>query len=236
MNIKITVLFPELLNMFGDSGNVQSLKKRLEWRDIEVQIHNISMGSPIDLTDADIVYLGGGGESETLSALNMLVPFKQVLKDYVENGGVLLSVCSGYELLGKTFEAKGEKREGLGILDISSAQSGKRISSDIIIESEFGIICGFENHLGRMNIGDNTPLGKVKYGTGNNGVDGCEGVIYKNTFATYMDGPVLPKNPNLCDELIKRALLKKGVTDELKALDDSDELIAQKYILNKYGI
>ena len=234
--INIVVLYPELLNMFGDSGNILCLKKRLMWRDIEVKITEISLDSTVDLKDADIVYIGGGGEAETLIALKKLSDYKEALKGYVEDGGVLLSVCSGYELLGKSLELKGEKREGLGILDITSTQSKKRISSDIVIESEFGLIAGFENHLGRMNIGSYSPLGRVKYGSGNNGTDGSEGLIYKNTFATYMDGPVLPKNPKLCDEIIKRALLNKGESTDLKELDDAIELTAQKYILNKYSI
>ena len=118
--INIVVLYPELLNMFGDSGNILCLKKRLEWRDIEVKITEISLDLTVDLKDADIVYIGGGGEAETLTALNKLSGYKEALKGYVENGGVLLSVCSGYELLGKSLELKGEKREGLGIFDISS--------------------------------------------------------------------------------------------------------------------
>ncbi len=236
MNVKITVLFPELLNMFGDSGNLLCLKKRLNWRGIDVTVNNINIDIPVDLTDTDILYLGGGGETETLNTLNKLMLYKDRVKEYVEKGGVLLAVCSGFELLGESFEIKGEKKEGLGILSVNSKQDKKRISSDIIIESDFGIICGFENHLGRMNIGNNKPLGKVKYGSGNNGNDGYEGVIYKNTFATYMDGPVLPKNPKLCDELIKRALLNKNETADLQELDDSVELTAQKYIIDKYGL
>lgn len=236
MSLNIVVIFPELLNMFGDAGNIICLAKRLKWHGIEVNVRNISIDSPVDLTDADIVYLGGGGSSETLLALSKLIPVKEEIKEYIEGGKVFLAVCSGFELLGESFEIKGEKKEGLGILSVNSVQGDKRISSDIIVESDFGIICGFENHLGRMDIGNNTALGKVKYGSGNNGRDGFEGVIYKNTFATYMDGPLLPKNPALCDELIKRALLNKGENGELKELNDSAELKAQKFILDKYGI
>ena len=236
MNIKITVLFPELLNMFGDKGNILCLKKRLEWRGVDVTVNNVGIDSSLDLDDTDILYLGGGGENETLNALAKLMPYKKELKAYVENEGVLLATCSGFEISGESFEIKGEKKSGLGIFSINSKQDKERISSDIIIESDFGVICGFENHLGRMDIGNNQPLGKVKYGSGNNGEDGYEGVIYKNAFGTYMDGPVLPKNPQFCDELIKRALICKGESGEVKKLDDSVELTAQKYIIDKYSI
>ena len=209
MEITVGVICPELLNMFGDSGNIKAIEKRLLWRDIEVKIKEFNLSDEITLDGIDIVYLGGGGEKETLIVKDKLDLKKEELKSYIENDGVLIAVCSGFEIIGNKFFCEGAIKEGLGLLDIKASLSNKRLVSDVILETDFGTVVGFENHIGKMDIGEYKELGKVIYGNGNNGEDKKEGLIYKNTFASYLDGPLLPKNPELTDEIIKRALEKK---------------------------
>ena len=235
MKITIGYIYPKLLNMFGDIGNITALKKRCEWRNIEVCVKEFHTGDEIDLTDIDILYLGGGGERETLISLENLMNCKETLKNFVEDNGVMLAVCSGYEISGIEFYVDNKPKAGLSLVNIKSEQGSKRFVSNVVLETEFGKIAGFENHLGRMKTGIHSPLGKVIYGNGNNGEDGAEGVLYKNFFGTYLDGPILPKNPELCDELIKRALIRKGENGELFKLDDSVELKAKEYIITKYA-
>lgn len=235
MKIVIGHIYPELLNMYGDRGNVIVLKKRLEMRGIECEVKEFKREDEINLDGIDILFIGGGSDREILTALDKLSIVKEKLKSYIEEGNIFLAVCSAYELISKEFYLKGEKYEGLGLIDVRASWNDKRFVSDVVIKTEFGTVAGFENHNGRMVIGNNIPLGKVVYGSGNNGEDKTEGIIYKNTFATYLDGPVLPKNPELCDEIIKRALEKKYQKDiSLKELDDSVEFEAKNYIVNKY--
>ncbi len=235
MELTVGVIYPELLNMFGDSGNIKAIEKRLLWREIGVNIREIHIDDEIDFSLFDIIYIGGGGDKEILTAKEKLYPIKEKLKEYAENDGVLLAVCSGFELISKVFYIKGEKKEGLNILETKSLWNDKRFVSNVVINTPFGMVTGFENHNGRMDIGKYNPLGEVVFGNGNNGEDKKEGVIYKNTFATFLDGPLLPKNPKLCDEIIKRALIKKYNEDiVLKELDDKEENIANNYIVSKY--
>lgn len=234
MKLIIGVIFPEILNMFGDKGNVKALVKRLEWRGIESEVKEFNLNDEINLEDIDIIYIGGGGDKEIKIARDKLISKSDELKNYIENNGVLLAVCSGFELISKEFYQKGEKQEGLNLLDVASSWNDKRFVSNVVIDTPFGVVAGFENHNGRMNIGTYKPLGTILCGNGNNGEDKKEGVLYKNTFATYLDGPVLPKNPELCDEIIKRAILNKDETFVLKKLDDSKELIAKNYVIEKY--
>lgn len=163
---------------------------------------------------------------------------KEELKAYAENGGVLVAVCGGYQLLGKYYKTANTKIEGLGILDIYTDAGDTRLISNVVLECEKfdQPIVGFENHAGRTYIGENhTPLGKVKFGNGNTGDSGYEGVIYKNVIATYLHGPLLPKNPQLCDYILECALKRKyDDFDGLKPLDDELENKANKYIADKY--
>lgn len=235
MELTVGVIYPELLNMFGDSGNIKAIEKRLLWREIGVNIKEIHIDDEIDFSLFDIVYIGGGGEKEILTAKDKLVKYKDSLKEYTKNDGVLLAVCSGFELISKEFYIKGEAKEGLNILETKSLWNDKRFVSNVVINTPFGIVTGFENHNARMDIKDYTPLGEVIFGNGNNGEDKKEGVIYKNTFASFLDGPLLPKNPKLCDEIIKRALIKKYNEDiVLKELDDKEENKANDYIVNRF--
>jgi len=237
MNLKIGSVFPNLLNLFGDRGNILTLAKRLEWRKINYEILQYRPGNKIDFSRLDIVYIGAALGKEQLLACELLKKQKDELNAYIQNGGVVLAVCGGFELLGHYYKNKEELIEGVALLDIFTESSNKKFVGNIIIKSDFlnREIVGFENHNGQTIIGNNTPLGNVIYGHGNNGKDKTEGVIYKNLFGTNLHGPLLPKNPHLCDYILKKALgLRYGNVD-LKQLDDSAELAANEYILKRFG-
>ena len=235
MKLRIAHLYPDLLNLYGDIGNMTTLKKRCEWRDISVQIDPIYGNEKISFTDYDLVFLGGGSDREQLLVRDKLIKMKKELTAYVNDGGVLAAVCGGYQLLGSCYKLENETIEGLEILNIQTEVGKTRLISDVVIENEqFGTIVGFENHGGRTYINDHTPLGKVLYGNGNNGTDGFEGVLYKNVIATYLHGSLLPKNPKLADHIIKLMLEQRGLNTELKPLDDTIENNAHQYIIDRF--
>lgn len=239
MNMKITIghLYPDLLNLYGDRGNIQCLLKRCEWREIEAEVISCEQEDIVDFSKLDIVLLGGGSDREQEIVCEKLKKVQPELKEYVENGGVLLALCGGYEMLGKQFIIEQKMTEGLSVLDISVEEGEGRLLGNVVLQSELADmpVVGFENHGGRMKIRGNKPLGKVLCGSGNDGVSGYEGLVYKNVIGTYLHGPLLPKNPQLADWLIAHALEKKyGEKVELQPLDDKDEQEANAYIFKKY--
>ncbi len=236
MRINIAHLYPDLLNLYGDKGNIASLVKRLEWRGIEAQVTEYKIEDEIDFADVDIILLGGGTDGEQTVVIKRLMDFKESLKEYVEAGGVLLASCGGYQMLGKYFTVGKDKAEGLGILDITTDTMDKRFIGDIAVKTEFSDIpvVGFENHSGSTNIGKYKPMGQVIFGSGNNGKDKTEGIIYKNTYGTYLHGPLLPKNPHLCDVILEAAIKNRDESFVLSELEDSMEYAANKSILKRY--
>ncbi len=240
MEINICHLYPDLLNVYGDLGNILILKYRCEQRGIKVNIKNLSMGESFNKEDYDIVLFGGGQDYEqSIVAKDLSGSKKEALQQYIESGKVLLAICGGYQLLGKYYTTPtGEKLEGLSILDIYTEAGDHRFIGNTIIENEdFNeTYVGFENHSGRTYIGKLKPLGKVIKGYGNNGNDGYEGCIYKNTYCTYFHGSLLSKNPELADRFIKSALTLKYGPIELSPLDDSYELSAKEEAIKKFKI
>ncbi len=238
MKIKILHLFPDLLNLYGDKGNIECMRKRLVWRGIDAEvITHTCLDKKLDLSDIDIVFIGGGSDREQKIVCDKLLAYKNELKDYVENNGTLVAVCGGYQLLGKYYKLQDKTIEGLGILDIFTEQGKKRLIGNIVLESELidDKIVGFENHGGRTYIGRHTPLGKVVYGYGNDEKTGYEGVVYKNVVATYLHGPLLPKNPALCDYILTNAVRrKKSGFIALEPLEDALEKTANEYIVNRF--
>lgn len=238
MKLTIGHLYPDLLNLYGDRGNIQCFRKRLEWRKIEAEVIPFLSDDKIDFTKLDIVLLGGGSDREQELVCKYLVEIKQDFKDYVENNGVVLAVCGGYQLLGKYYKTDKKVIEGLDILDIYTEWEPERLIRNIILNSPLfeNPITGFENHGGRTYIGSHTPLGKVFFGLGNTGKSGYEGVVYKNVIATYLHGPLLPKNPEICDYLLERALKRKyGKDISLEKLPDKLEHKANEYIVSRYS-
>ena len=236
MKLTIGHLYPDLLNLYGDRGNIQCFRKRLEWRGIEAEVIPFLSGDKIDFSKLDIVLLGGGSDREQELVCGYLKEIKADFKNYVEQGGVVLAVCGGYQLLGKYYTApNGEKIQGLGILDIYTEAGNNRFIGDTIIYNEdFNeTYVGFENHSGRTYLNGLKPLGKCIHGYGNNGSDGYEGCIYKNTYCTYFHGSLLAKNPELADRFIKTALEIKYSEVALEKLDDSLELKAKEVMINR---
>lgn len=238
MKLTIGHLYPDLLNLYGDRGNIQCFRKRLEWRGIEAEVIPFLSGDEIDFSRLDIVLLGGGSDREQELVCGYLKDIRDDFKKYVEEGGVVLAVCGGYQLLGKYYKTRTETIEGLSILDITTEWEPERLVKNIILNSPlFDMpVVGFENHGGRTYIGDHTPLGKVFFGYGNTGKSGYEGVVYKNVIATYLHGPLLPKNPQVCDYLLERALKRKyGGDVQLAPLEDDLEKSANSYIADRYS-
>ncbi len=235
MKIKIVHLYPELLNLYGDKGNIECLKHRLLWRNIEAEVTECNNPEDFDISDADIVYLGGGSDREEIQVAEYLGKNRDALKEYVENGGVMVATCGGFPMTGKKYCIGEETVDAIGILDIETVQAKDRFISDTVLETEFGKVIGFVNHGSRTDIGNYTPFGKVLYGNGNTDNSDAEGVRYKNLFATYLHGPLFPKNPKLCDYVLAKALEKKYPEfDGLSDLDDTAENTANEYMINRF--
>lgn len=238
MKLTIGHLYPDLLNLYGDRGNIQCFIKRLQWRGMEAEVIPFLSGDSIDFSKLDIVLLGGGSDREQELVCGHLKDIRQDFKDYVENDGVVLAVCGGYQLLGKYYKTEKKMIEGLSILDITTEWEPERLIRNIVLNSPLfdTPVVGFENHGGRTYIGDHTPFGKVFYGLGNTGKSGYEGVVYKNVIGTYLHGPLLPKNPHVCDYLLERALKKKyGGDVRLDPLPDELVHLANSYIVDRYS-
>lgn len=236
--LNIVHLYPDLLNLYGDKGNIACMEHRLKWRGIGANILACTnKDNSMNLETADIIFVGGGSDREQEIVCELLLKKKDELISYVENGGVLVAVCGGYQLLGRYYQTANSKIEGLGILDIYTDAGDTRLIGNVVLESELfeQKITGFENHAGRTYIGNHTPLGKVLYGHGNTGESGYEGVVYKNIIATYLHGPLLPKNPMLCDHILGCAMKRKYKDfNGFAALDDTLENTANKYIEDRF--
>lgn len=238
MKLTIGHLYPDLLNLYGDRGNIQCFRKRLEWRGIEAEVIPFLAGDTIDFSKLDIVLLGGGSDREQELVCEYLKSIRGDFQDYVESDGVVLAVCGGYQLLGTYYKTDEKMIEGLSILDIYTEWESKRLIRNIVLKSPLfdTPVVGFENHGGRTYIGKHTPFGKVVYGLGNTGKSGYEGVVYKNVIATYLHGPLLPKNPHVCDYLLERALKRKYKTEvPLEPLPDNLAYLANSFITARYN-
>lgn len=245
-NVELIIghLYPDLLNLYGDRGNIECLQQRCSWRNVKITIIPITI--EINLTDeladkTDLIFMGGGEDVNQKMLYNDFVNNKGPwLKEYIEDNGVGLFICGGYQLLGKYYRPyQGEDIRGLDIFDLYTQHFGrdkKRCVGNVAcgitgIEYLDGkTLVGFANHGGRTFLGKNIkPLGLITTGDGNNGDDKTEGAVYKNTIGTYLHGPILPKNPHIADYLIKKALEKKYDKEiELLPLDDKVEWEAHK--------
>lgn len=237
--MKLTVghLYPDLLNLYGDRGNIQCLMKRCQWRGIEAETIAFELGDTIDFSKLDLVLLGGGSDREQMLVNDELKKIQADFKAYVEDYGVVIAICGGYQLLGKYYKTDQGTIEGLDLVDLYTEQGSPRLIDNIVLKSNlFSMpIVGFENHGGRTYINDNQPLGKVLYGSGNDGESGYEGVVYKNVIGTYLHGPLLPKNPQITDYLITKALERKyGQEIHLDPLPDQEEKEANEYIYHRF--
>jgi CobQ-like glutamine amidotransferase family enzyme len=239
-------LYPSLMSTYGDRGNVIVLQKRCEWRNIKVELRTIDANSTNeDLMGCDLLMMGGAQDTQQEVVANDLIKKKKTLSELIEKGTPGLYICGGFQYLGKYYKtADGNKLAQLGILDMYTENpGGERLIGNIVIDASelFGqktMLIGFENHGGRTILGKNIqPLGKVIKGFGSNDKTKEEGAVYKNSIGTYLHGPILPKNPQLADYLIAKALeLKYKEQIPLVALDDSLEIEARKTIAKRLSV
>lgn len=238
MMIKIAHLYPDMLNLYGDRGNIIALTQRMRAREIDVSVDQITMGKSFNADDYDILFVGGGQDFEQDVLLDDLKKGKDIeIKRAIESGKVFLAICGGYQMLGRYYKTyDGKMLEYMGALDFYTEGKEERMIGNYAFKTKEGIeIVGFENHSGRTYLGKGVePLGTMIKGYGNNGEDGTEGVRYKNTFGTYSHGPILPKNSKFADLLIELALKNKYGDVELTPLDDTLEQKAQQQVMNLY--
>ena len=236
MKLTLLHLFPELLNLYGDRGNIKVFEKRCRLRNIELEVISLPFSEEINLTDVDIVYLGGASEKDLPKIAEKLKNHREELLRYRDEEGVLLAVATGFPLLGHSFVAEGATHEGLGLIPMTTEAGAEKLIGNVAVDSPLGILAGFENHTGRTRLAPGAdPLGTVLSGHGNNGEDQTEGAIVKSFIGTHLSGPLLPKNPEVCDLLIGKAIQKKyGSFPELAPIACEHEKLAKGYVLN-YG-
>jgi CobQ-like glutamine amidotransferase family enzyme len=225
--LTIVHLYPGELNIYGDTGNVLVLRKRLEWRGHTARIVGVNSGDAIP-ADADML-LGGGGQDAAQGEIGTdFVRRTPTLRAMADDGVVMLTICGSYQLLGHEFLTKdGNRIPGTGVLDVLTRGSDTRLIGNNHIDTEWGRLVGFENHSGLTELGEGArPLGRTVTGRGNNGSDLTEGAVRDNVFGTYLHGPVLAKSPQFADELLRRALARRGHSTDLEQLDDELALAA----------
>ena len=245
--IRIAHLYPELLNLYGDRGNILALVRRLSLRGLEAEVLQIGVGDAFRPDEHDLVFLGGGQDYEQAILMADLLAHKAVpIREAVEDDRTFLCICGGYQLLGRYYRtAEGRQLDFVGALDVWTIGGEKRLIGNTAYRSDLleqegkdPWIVGFENHSGRTFLGAGVqPLATVVRGCGNNGDDGTEGAVYRNVFCTYSHGSVLPKNPGLADLVLERALARRYGQDEpLAPLDDAYEKMARNAALKTLAV
>lgn len=239
MELKICHLYPDILNLYGDRGNILCMEKRLHWRGIEAVSEGVSIGQPLKVSDYDLFFIGGGQDFEQEVLLDDLKTGKSAeIKAAVEDGKTFLAICGGYQMLGTYYKTwDGHQCDFIGALNLYTVGQKERMIGNYVFTCEElpGVnVVGFENHSGKTYLGEGVrPIGRVLSGSGNNGEDGGEGARYRNVFASYSHGCLLPKNPALCDHILAAALTAKYGAAELAPLDDALELNAHQYMENR---
>ena len=241
--LRVCALYPALMNIYADRGNLLFLRRRCEWRGIGFALAASDLGEPLDPGAADLLYLGGGQDrDQRLCAFDLAEVKRDGLHEAAARGAAMLAVCGGYQLLGHSYQLGSETLPGAGLVDLNTVRSdGPRLIGDVAIEVDLDgdpahrrVLAGFENHGGRTHLGPGAqPLGRVLRGHGNNGADGLEGVRSGNVIGTYLHGPLLPKNAWLADWLIARAL---GRDEPLEPLEDELEAAAHAEARRAAGV
>ena len=229
--LKIAHLYPKLLNIYGDGGNVLTLIKRCQWRGIAVELDEIDVGDKIDRHD--IYFIGGGQDLQQIEVSKELLKNKNFFMEERERMSVFLGICGGYQLMGHYYQPhNGERLAGISLLDAYTVAGDNRFIGNVTIKTDLienGTLVGFENHSGLTYLeGETEPIGTVLIGNGNNGGDKLEGARFKNVFGTYLHGSFLPKNPQFADYLLELAL---GFKPE--PLDDKIENLAHNALRGK---
>ncbi|MEJ7789370.1 MAG: hypothetical protein WKF29_05740 [Thermoleophilaceae bacterium] len=236
--LRVCALYPELMNIYADRGNIAVLQARCEWRGLGFELASSTLGESFEPGDHDLFYIGGGQDRDQIAVAEDMQATKRAgLHSAADRGAVVLAVCGGYQLLGESYVLGERELPGVGLVDLRTVrEAGERLIGNCAIEADLGngprVIAGFENHGGRTHLGaGEQPLGHVLKGHGNNGRDGLEGVRRANVIGTYLHGPILPKNVWLADRLIELAL---GV--ELEPLDDAMEDAAHSSARRAAGV
>jgi len=220
--MKLVHLYPQEMNIYGDTGNVLVLRKRLQWRGLPVEVVPINVGDRLP-SDTDVV-LGGGGQDAAQGEIGADLHARSAeLRAMADDGVVMLAICGTYQMLGHEFRTKdGASIPGVGVLDLYTVGSDTRLIGNNFVDSAWGRLVGFENHSGLTELGPGVAaLGPTSTGRGNNGRDLTEGATRDNVFGTYLHGPVLAKSPDFADELLRRALARRGQDPALAPLPDT---------------
>lgn len=229
--VRIVHLYPKHMSIYGDYGNIICLQRRLAWRGIESETIQCEVGD--QLPDSyDLLFIGGGQDTGQLKVAADLIKKQAGIMRFVENGGPVLAICGGYQLLGKHFDTQNNGRiEGIAVLNVVTIATEIRMIGNVVVESEeFGTVVGFENHSGATDVASPViAMGRVKKGYGNNETKQYEGARYKNVLGTYLHGSLLPKNPQIADWLLQAALDHAGIKQNLNPLDDWLELAAHDF-------
>jgi lipid II isoglutaminyl synthase (glutamine-hydrolysing) len=240
-------LYPDLMSLYGDRGNVLALRRRCEWRGIGLSVEGMSVGDECDLGAADILFMGGGQDRVQAAVAEDLERVGHRIRERVAQGVVALTICGGFQLLGRRFTtADGVELPGIGVFDAETDAGDGRLVGDVVLDTAVGhepwlrsplsaTLVGFENHSGLTRLGAGaTPLGRVMHGFGNTAEGRHEGAVYRNAVGTYLHGSLLPKNPWFADCLIARALYEKyGDDAPLAPLDDDLEYAAQAHAIGR---
>lgn len=234
MELRVAHLYPDVMNIYGDRGNVIALRYRCEARGIGFHLVEVNIGDPFDPAEFDLVLIGGGQDREQRRIADDLVARGPALRHAIDHGLPALAVYGGFQLFGHRYiDHDGSVIPGIGVFDLETRHPGpvaSRCIGDVVLETELGEVVGFENHGGRTYLAlDQAPFGRVRRGFGNNAEDGFEGARRNNAIGTYLHGSLLPKNPHLADELILAALRRRyGPDVELPPLDDATEEAAHR--------
>jgi lipid II isoglutaminyl synthase (glutamine-hydrolysing) len=250
MQLELVYLYGDLMNLYGDRGNIIALQRRCEWRGIDLRVREITIGDGIDPAQSDLFFFGGGQDAEQgVVSRDLMTNTGEAIEEAVNDGAALLSVCGGYQLLGRFFRtSEGVEIPGTGLFDAYTVAGPTRnvgnVVAEAILDGQQHTIVGFENHSGRTYLGGEPdasragtsahptePLARIVVGRGNNGEDGLEGARYRGAIGTYLHGPILPKNPWLTDWLILTALRRRlGDDAALDPLDDRMETAARNAV------
>ena len=225
-DLTIAHLYPYEMNIYGDTGNVIALRRRLEWRGLEARVDLVPVGADYDLAGADIVFGGGGQDRSQLEVADDLQRRRDAVHEAVAAGTVFLTICGTYQLFGRRFLTRdGQEIPGIAVFAMDTIGGRRRMIGNVVVATAWGELVGFENHSGRTLLDPGqAALGRVKKGFGNNETRRGEGAVTANCFGTYLHGSLLPKNPAFADELLLRALRRRhGADFELARLDDSLE-------------
>jgi CobQ-like glutamine amidotransferase family enzyme len=232
IKLRLAYLYPKLMNIYGDRGNILCLERRCRERGIAFQVEELGLGDKLKPKEHDLVFIGGAQDREQRRVAEDLVEVKgKALREAADRGVALLAVCGGYQLLGRYYRtAEGEELPGVGVFAMWTEHPGpgaRRFIGNVVVEWQGHTLVGFENHGGRTHLEEGVePLGRVVTGFGNNGEEGDEGAVYRSAYGTYLHGSLLPKNPRFADHLIQAALRRRHRDLELAPLDDRVEEMA----------